>query len=174
MSASAPGRLALFTVRTCLAIVFTSSLLTGALAHDYKAGDLQIKHPWSRATVSVAKVAGGYFTVVNTGAEPDRLLAAKAEIAESTELHQMAMKDGVMSMRAVDGGIEIPANGELALEPGGKGAGYHVMFNGLKKPLAGGEKFPGTLTFEKAGTIAVEFAVEGMGTTGDDHSQHGG
>lgn len=144
-----------------------------AAAHEFKAGELQIKHPWSRATVPAAKVGGGYFTVINPTDTPDRLISATADVADHVEIHQMEMKDGVMSMRAVEGGIEVPAKGELALQPGGEGAGYHLMFMGLKKPLMGGEKIPGTLTFEKAGTVPVEFAVEGMGAS-VDHSQHGG
>ena len=43
-------------------LMFTLSLAAGpaAFAHDYSAGDLQIDHPWSRATQMVAPVAGGY------------------------------------------------------------------------------------------------------------------
>ena len=43
-------------------------------AHDYKAGLLEIKHPWSRATPKGATVAGGYMSIVNTGSAPDRLI----------------------------------------------------------------------------------------------------
>ncbi|TIU61645.1 MAG: copper chaperone PCu(A)C, partial [Mesorhizobium sp.] len=44
---------------------------------------------------------------------------------------------------------------------------YHVMFLGLKRQPKQGEKFPATLTFEKAGSVTVEFEVEGMGETGE-------
>ena len=45
------------------------------------------------------------------------------------------------------------------------------MFIGLKRQPKQGEKFPATLTFEKAGSVKVEFLVEGMGEAGDmDHS----
>lgn len=146
-----------------------------AMAHEFKAGELLIKHPWSRATVPAAKVAGGYLTVVNPTAQADRLVSTTVEIADRAEIHEMSMKDGVMSMRAISGGLEVPANGELALEPGKGGhAGYHLMFMGLKRPLKEGEKFAGTLTFEKAGTVSVEFAVEAMGKKSEDHSGHGG
>jgi len=167
---------ALSSRRALVAALLSLTMVSAGLGHEFKVGELQIKHPWSRATVPAAKVAGGYFTVLNPTAQADRLLSATAEIVDRTEIHQMMMKDGVMSMRSVEGGLEVPANGELALQPGGQGAGYHIMFMGLKKPLMGGEKFEGTLTFEKAGTISVEFAVEGVGasTGGEDHSQHGG
>ena len=93
--------------------------------------------------------------------EVDRFLSDKAE------LHEMGVKDGVMTMRPVAGGLEIPAGGKVALKPGG----YHLMFIGLKRQPKQGEKFPATLTFEKAGSVKVEFLVEGMGEAGDmDHS----
>jgi copper(I)-binding protein len=51
----------------------------------------------------------------------------------------------------------------------------HVMFLGLKQPLRQGERIKGTLVFEKAGTIALEFAVQPAGApapSGD--GGHGG
>ena len=39
------------------------------LAHGFKAGELEIGHPWSRATPAGAKVAAGYLTVKNNGSE---------------------------------------------------------------------------------------------------------
>ena len=50
----------------------------------------------------------------------------------------------------------------LELTPGG----MHLMFVGLKQPLKQGQKLKGTLVFEKAGTIQVEFAVRGIGASG--------
>ena len=144
-------------------------LAATASAHEYKAGTLDIGHPWSRATLPGAKVAAGYLTVKNNGSEADRLIGASAGIAGKGEIHEMTMKDGVMIMRPVTEGVEIPAGGELKLEPGS----YHLMFMGLKEPAVEGVKFPGTLTFEKAGTVNVEFAVEKAGGKAD-HTAHGG
>lgn len=156
-------------------IVFTLALLfvgaQSAFAHGFKIGDLEIEHPWSRATPAGAQVAGGYLTITNTGSSPDRLLSISSDISAEAELHEMGVKDGVMTMRPVSGGLEIPAGGKLALAPGG----YHLMFIGLKQQPKQGETFSATLTFEKAGTVTVEFAVEGMGEMGgmDDHAMGG-
>ncbi|TGR23233.1 MULTISPECIES: copper chaperone PCu(A)C [unclassified Mesorhizobium] len=151
-----------------LAFVIMLGGVQTVLAHEFKLGDLEIGHPWSRATPTGAKVAGGYFTITNNGSTPDRLLSITSDISEKAELHEMGVKDGVMTMRPVDGGLEIPAGGKVALAPGG----YHLMFIGLKRQPKQGEKFAATLTFEKAGKVSVEFAVEGMGETGgtDDHA----
>ena len=151
--------LALFALLACI---------PGALAHEFKVGNLEVGHPWSRATPPGAKVAGGYFSVTNNGSSPDRLLSISSENSDKAELHELGVNEGVMTMRPVSGGLEIPAGGKVALKPGG----YHLMFIGLKRQPKQGEKFPATLTFEKAGSVTVEFAVEGMGETGgmDDHA----
>ena len=74
----------------------------------------------------------------------------------------MAVVDGVMTMRELKGGIEIPAHGSVTLAPGG----LHLMFIGLKAPLVAGEKLPVTLTFEKAGTIDTFLHIEPIGAKG--------
>jgi copper(I)-binding protein len=133
-----------------------------ALAQDFKAGAIEIVHPWSRATPAGAKVAGGYAEIHNTGTEPDRLVSATAEIAGKVEIHQMAMTDGVMTMRLMPDGMPVPASGSAALAPGG----FHLMLLELKRRPKAGESFTGTLTFEKAGTVDVTFSVEAIGATG--------
>lgn len=139
-------------------------------AHEFKLGDLEIKHPWSRATPDGAKVAAGYLVIINHGSAPDRLIAITGEIAGKTEIHEMAVDgNGVMTMRALPDGLEIPAGGEIALKPGSA----HIMFLDLKQGAKEGEKFKGTLTFERAGTVDVSFAVDAM--AGDaGHNAHGG
>lgn len=147
-------------------------LTGGALrAHEFKAGAIEIEHPWSRATPGGAPVAGGYLVLKNTGATADRLVSATGVFAGKAEIHEMSVKDGVMSMRPLPDGLPIPAGASIALKPGG----YHIMFLDLKAPLKEGTKVDGTLTFEKAGTVAVQFAVEGIGAQGGGgHGSQGG
>ncbi|WP_137388010.1 copper chaperone PCu(A)C [Rhodoligotrophos defluvii] len=151
----------------CLAAL-TVLAPSASWSHEYKVGPLVVDQPWSRATA--AKVGAGYVTIRNQGEAADRLVSASAEVATSVEIHAMSMKDGVMTMRALPQGLEIPAGQDVALKPGG----HHLMLLGLKQPLKRGETFPGTLTFEKAGTVAVEFLVEGPGAaaSGHDHKSH--
>jgi periplasmic copper chaperone A len=149
------------------ALVATVGLTAGgvtALAAEFKAGDISIEAPWSRETPGGAKVAAGYLTIKNGGATPDRLVSATADIAERTEIHEMSMTDGMVKMRQVTDGVPVPAGGSVALAP----QGFHLMFLGLKKPLKEGDTFAGTLTFEKAGTIAVTFEVRGIGAAAPD------
>lgn len=155
-----------------IAMLFVTN--QSALAHGFEVGELEIDHPWSRETPEGARVAAGYVKIVNHGSEADRLVAVTGDIAGRTEIHEMAVDDkGVMTMRPIEG-VEIPAGGEVELKPGG----YHVMFLELTGRPKQGEKFAGTMTFEKAGTVEVEFAVEAMGGAqghgggGHDHGDH--
>lgn len=152
-----------------LFIALSLGLAGPALAHGAKLGDLTIIHPAMPQPAVSAKTAGGYFTLRNGGAQPDRLIAIESDIAEKTELHTTDHgADGVARMRHVEA-LEIPAGGEVALERGG----YHVMFMGLKAPLSLGAMVPATLVFERAGRVAVEFAVEEPRAAGEDHTGHG-
>ncbi|UHD47109.1 copper chaperone PCu(A)C [Aureimonas altamirensis] len=154
------------------ALTLAASILAinPASAHDYTAGSLHIDHPWSRATPPTANVGAGYMTIQNKGPEADRLVGASTPAAQTVEIHFMEMANGVMKMRAVPEGLEIPAGGEAALAPGG----YHFMLVGLEKPLTEGEKVPLELQFEKAGTVSVELAVGpiGGGSGPSGHSGH--
>ena len=158
----------LYALRITAAVVLLVAAAHSAFAHGFKAGSLQIVHPWARATPAGAKTGVGYCVIANSGAVPDRLLSATAEIAGRTEIHEMAVKDGIMTMRALPDGLPVPANGSAALTP----SGNHLMFLDLRRPLKQGENFPGTLTFEKAGTVSVTFVVEAMGATGAGHGDH--
>jgi copper(I)-binding protein len=140
-----------------------------AFAHGYKLGDLDIIHPWTRATPAGADVAGGYLEVANKGQTADRLVSVEVVGVHMTVVHEMAMKDGVMTMRPLAGGLEIPAGATVTLKPGS----YHVMMMGLSKPFAAGEMIQATLHFEKAGTISIEFKVDAMGSNGSATHDHG-
>lgn len=140
-----------------------------ALAHSFKAGPLKIGHPWSRATPNGAKVGGGYLSIENTGAAPDRLVSVAVPFAGRTEIHEMAVKDGIMTMRPLEKGIEVPPGQTVEFKPGG----YHLMFMDLKQPLKQGEMLKGTLTFEKAGSVDVEFKVESIAAKGGEGEHKG-
>lgn len=141
-----------------------------AAAHGFKVGAIEVEHPWSRATPPGAKTGAGYFVMVNSGSEPDRLVSASSPAAEKTEIHEMSIQNGVMNMRKVEGGVAIPAKGSAALAPGG----FHLMLMGLKAPFKEGQMIPLTLTFEKAGSVEVELQVDKMGATSPSHGASAG
>lgn len=128
-----------------------------------KVGSLVIEAPWLRATPSGAKVAGGYVKITNTGTAPDRLVGGTLPIAGQVEVHEMSMADNVMQMRRLDG-LEIKPGATVELKPGG----FHLMFMELKDGLKAGQTIKGTLVFEKAGTVEVEYLVAPIGAATRD------
>ena len=144
----------------------------GAPAHaqEVKAGDLVITQPWSRATPGGAKIAGGFLTIENKGAAPDRLVSGAGDIAGKVEIHEMAMNNGVMTMRPLDKGLVIEPGKTVKLAPGG----YHLMLMDLKQPFKQGDKVPVTLEFEKAGKVKLALDVQAVGAQGPAGHDHSG
>ncbi|MEG6508523.1 copper chaperone PCu(A)C [Methyloligella sp. 2.7D] len=148
-------------LRGALALTFALAAFagTGAIAHDVTKDGLKIVHPWSRATPGGVEVGVGYLKIENKGAEADRLTGGTTPIAKMLQVHQMTMTDGVMKMRHLKDGLEIPAGKTVELKPGGN----HLMLMGLKQPIVKGEPFKAVLHFEKAGDVEVTFKVEAIG-----------
>ena len=137
-------------------------LAGAALAQTYKAWGIEVADPWARATPKGASVGGAYMTITNRGSESDRLAGASTPAADRAELHQMLMKDGVMTMRPVQGGLEIKPGETIILKP----ESAHFMLLGLKRPLAQGVRFKLTLDFAKAGKIDIDYVIESIGAQG--------
>jgi copper(I)-binding protein len=146
-------------VRLAFAFVLAGS--TAVLAHSFTKGDILVDHPWTRATPGEASVGVGYVKITNNGSAADRFTGGTLDGAEALEIHEMKMDGDVMQMRHLDKGLEIAPGATIELAPGGN----HLMFMGLKKPIVAGENRKGTLSFEKAGAIDVEFTVEKAGAT---------
>jgi copper(I)-binding protein len=95
-----------------------------------------------------------YVTLSNSGAQPDALVSASTDAAQSAELHETKHDGGVMKMRPVQT-IPVPAGGKTELKPGG----YHIMLMGLKHDLKPGDKIAVTLRFQRGGQVRVEAPV---------------
>jgi copper(I)-binding protein len=146
--------------RTLVSTLFLVSLAAAPLrAQEVKVGDLSITQAWSRATPGGAKIGVGYLTIENKGSAPDRLTSVSAEVAGKVEVHEMAMKDSVMTMRPLDKGLVIDPGKTVKLAAGGS----HLMLFDLKNPLKQGDKVPVTLEFEKAGKVKLSLDVQGVG-----------
>lgn len=149
-----------------LAFVGFALLPTAGSGQQVKAGDLVLKNAWARATPGGAQVGGGYLTIENTGKNADKLLGGSTPAAAKVEVHDMAMKDGVMTMRPTTQGLAIPPGKSVTLAPGG----YHLMLMNLKGPLKEGGRVPVTLQFENAGKVDVVLDIQGIGATGPKSS----
>ncbi len=130
---------------------------------------LEISRPWARSAptakdMTAKNVGGGFFTIENKGDEPDRLVAASTPAAEQVEIHAIRVVGPDIKMRSLDGGLLVPPRTTITLKP----RGYHLLMKGLKAPLVAGARVPVVLTFEKAGTRAIEMIVQAPGLVGDD------
>ncbi len=129
----------------------TGSGESGATVH---AGDLQIEQPW--AGVAPAGSTGGVFMLIkNNSHHPDRLFSVETDVAETAEIHETTMEGDVMKMRKIEGGLDVPAGGQVELKHGG----YHIMLINLVQDMKPGEHFHLTLNFEEAGSVNVEVVV---------------
>ncbi|WP_330629446.1 copper chaperone PCu(A)C [Thioclava sp. FTW29] len=132
-------------------------------------GAITLSGGFARATLPNQPVGGGYVALTNTGTSDDRLIAAQSPVAGEVQLHEMAMKDGVMVMRQLENGIALPAGKTVTLQPGG----YHLMFMQLKEALVQDSTVQVTLTFEQAGTVTVDLPVMAPNATGGAAPMHG-
>ena len=130
-----------------LAMMVMSGMNAIAAASDiFSFSEMQL-----RATVAGMSSSAAYLKITNNGVSDDRLIAAKAAIAQRVEIHLMEMDNGVMRMRAVDGGLSIAAGDSVTLAPGG----LHIMLMGLTTDLAPDTQHEIILVFEKAGDIQL-------------------
>lgn len=146
----------------------------GADAHAHAqdgvaVGDLTISGAFTRATLPNAPVAGGYVTITNAGDEADRLLDAQSSFSPDVQIHEMAVVNDVMQMSQLPDGLEIPAGEMVTLEPGG----LHLMFMDISQPFVEGETVPVTLSFERAGDVEIELAVQAFGASGMSSGHEG-
>ena len=149
------------------AIVMTASSLLFSAASA--ADGPMIMEAWARPSIGSAGNSAAYMKVMNHGDAADRLVDAKSDVARKTELHTHIMEDNVAKMRRVEGGVEVPAKGNVEFKPGG----LHVMLIGLKSKLAEGDSFPLTLVFEKKGEVVVDVKVQkGAGKASGSHDHN--
>ena len=154
--------------RFAFAALAALTLSVPALAHGFKAGSIEIEHPWARATADGATNGAVYLVLDNEGKAADRLVSAASPAAAKVQLHAHIDDNGVMRMREINA-IDLAPDATVKLAPGG----LHLMLLGLVEPLKKGKAFPLTLTFEKAGAVTVQVTVQGAGDLKPEHEGMG-
>ncbi len=154
-------------IRRLLPAAIVAVLLVGAAGYfalnrppgeqttSFRSGSLVVAEPFVLATQPGAQYTAGYMRIENGGSEGDRLVSGTVEVAARVEIEEGEAKGGVTSVHPLQDGLAIPPGGRVQLRPGS----YQLHFADLSRPLREGEHFAGTLTFEKAGTVAVTYAV---------------
>lgn len=165
------SKLRIVEIGVALLLTLAALIFVGITVWAAEAARMEIAGAWARPTVGENKIGVAYMTIVNGGADADRLNGARTPKAAAVELHQTTMTaDGVMQMRKLDDGLPIEAGASLELSPGGA----HLMLLGLEEPLQAGEELVLTLEFAKAGAVDVVVPVSASGPSGDapSHSHH--
>ena len=145
-------------------LVFAITLaLAGANAYAQTA----VKDPWIRGTVAQQKATGLFAQITSTSG--GKLVAGSSPVAGVVEIHEMAMEGNVMKMRAIAGGLDLPAGKAVELKPGG----YHVMLMDLKQQLKEGDTVAVTLVVEgkdgKKETIELKAPVKALNMPAQQH-----
>lgn len=151
--------------KLALEILVAVALTVGAilaLTPGVLANDVMVMGAFARASaVPTAKAGTVYMSLTNQAALADRLLSVTTDAAETAEVHESIIKDGVATMGSV-AALEIPAGGTVELKPGG----FHIMLSGLKAPLKKGDMIMLELKFEHAGAVEV---MANVGDVAEDH-----
>lgn len=148
----------------------TTTTTTAGATTTVPAG-VTVSGSWARTSPKNAANGAVYLTLESSAA--DALVDASVDpsVAAMVEIHETKMADssmgdssmgdssmpagsGEMTMAPVDR-IEIPAGGQVALEPGG----YHIMLMKLAAPLETGSTIKVTLTFDKAAPQTIDVEV---------------
>lgn len=128
------------------------TLLIALAAGASQAQVVAVTDAWVRNTVPGQTATGAFMTL--SARQKAKLVALSTPVAGVAEVHEMKMDGGVMKMRAVVGGLDLPAGEAVALKPGG----YHIMLMDLKADLPKGSQVPLTLVFRDA--AGVESRIE--------------
>jgi copper(I)-binding protein len=150
-------------------LALACALLAATTVH----AQVQVHDAWIRATVPQQKGTGAFMQLQS--AQDSKLVSASSPMAPIVEVHEMAMRDGVMRMRQIPA-LALPAGKTVALQPGG----YHLMMMDLPQQLKAGDSVPLSLVFEgkdgKRETVEVKVPVRPLNAAASmgGHGGHGG
>jgi copper(I)-binding protein len=138
------------TRRAVLALLAGLACAVPSQAQDRPAVTVHAERAWIRLPPAGRTVTAGFLDIVNEGASPIRVVGARSSAAGTIELHEMAQDNGMMRMRQIRG-IDVPAQGRVALAPGG----LHLMLFDLPAPLSVGTPVRLTLLLADGATVDV-------------------
>lgn len=151
-----------------VALIMAAGLIGTASVETSASSGIAVTDVWARATPGGAKTGAVYLTLVNHGAERDRLVGVATPVADEAQLHTETIENGIMKMRRL-AEVEVKPGATTVLKPGAS----HVMLVGLKQPLTEGESFPLTLDFANAGKQEVQVKVAKVGAMGPQSGSRG-
>ncbi|WP_201738514.1 copper chaperone PCu(A)C [Thermus thermamylovorans] len=114
---------------------------------------------WVRLVPPVVRDTAAYLTLENRGRAPLRLVGGETPVAERVSIHQEHREHRgghvVLGMRPLPH-LDIPPGGRVEFRPGR----YHLMLEGLRRPLQAGERVEIVLKFQDGTRLRVVLPVE--------------
>ena len=143
-------------MKSIISLVFISvlSLFSGILFAATAAENMMIVDPYVRAVPPGQTVSACFMQLKNNSSMAHAIVKASSDVAKVVELHTHTHENGMMMMRQVEK-MDIPANGETTLQPGG----LHIMLIGLHNELKLDQKVSITLEFEDGSEKQIEAPV---------------
>lgn len=158
-----------------LLVAGCSSDNDGSGSEDGSSGgtaEVTVTDAWIKAVPSGTMTAV-FAEVENGGDEAVTIESVTTDLSDRAELHHMVMSDGTMVMAPIEGGIEVPANGSVSLEPGG----LHIMVMDLTDEVLVGAEHEITITLSTGDevtftAVAKDFAGGNESYDPDAGSEH--
>ena len=170
-------------IRINMTLVTLIAVVTLAACNGNATGDdISVRDAWARPTAAQPKatptgemengaamtstnsmgsgpVSAAYMVIENETSAADKLIGVSCNVADMAEIHETKQtSDGMTSMQPVQGGLQIPAQGSVTLQPGG----YHIMLMGLHQNLVVGQAFSMTLKFQSGKQMTINVPVKQM------------
>ena len=121
-------------------------------------GELKVVNMVVRLNANPKAPSVAYFTIKG-GAKDDRLMSVISPVVIRTELHESTTAGGMMSMKPLDGGVAVPAEGSVKFEPGGK----HVMLFNLNPVVKPRNTIAMIFTFASGAQLQAQVPVRAAG-----------
>jgi len=147
--------------RTLPLLIVTTLGSHFAIADD----KLEIDDAWIAEAPPVSKVMAAYMEIENETLQDRQATSMQCKDFERAEFHRTVEKDGMARMEHQQV-LNIPANAELELKPGG----YHIMLFTPARQLKAGDKTNCSMKFDDGTTI--NFDLEIRKSSVEDHSHH--
>ena len=144
-------------------ILITITSISFAETLNFKG--LVIEDFWIKPSIGNHKMTSGYLKIKNTNNRDERLISVVSDFSKKSELHEMAVKNDIMTMKKLDNGLTIRAGSEIHLKPGG----YHLMFINLNDQVKIMNNYKVNLIFKNSGSLTIDMPVLEKKFKADNH-----
>ena len=147
------SRSVLCCLAACCMLVLTGCSEERSDETGEKANGLTVAEAWAPATPPGSSTAAVYLEIVNAGANDERLIGARTDVAARIEFHTHTHRDGMMAMEQV-ASVIVPSGESVTFKP----HGLHLMLFDVRQELKPGDTISIVVDLELAGELS--FAAE--------------